>query len=554
VEPIQYLRALRRRWWVIGAAVALSAAVGWATTAAVTPAPAARREATYAASTVLWSPEAVSSEVSSASMTVETISNVLTLPDVAVIAARRMQFQGSPLVLMSRVEATADSSSGFVTVTGFAPDAEGARRTSAAFSSALITHLRQVRIRQIDEKQAFLQNQIRVLRGRGAGPILTGPLQVALSELSVARINPVSLGVLQPATTAELIPAQTSEAPASPLSRIPIAALIGLAAGVALALVLERFDTKIRTREAAESAFGLPVLVEVPVISRRRRRGVVTASHPVSRAADVFRLLSAEVARWVPRNERQANGNGKTVAQPSSPKTILVTSPEPKDGKTTVAANLAAAYAEVGNRVLVLSCDLRHPSIHKVFGVPPSPGLAEALGAMNGELTRDEPLDLRPYLGQPTVDRVTVLASGARPERPAELLGSAKMQRFVQRAKEVADVVVLDGAPLLVANDVVPLAPHVDAVVLVARSGRTSIALAGRTAGLLERLGANVVGVVLNDSGGNSIPRRHRQTYRPPRGPRKPSRRESKREPEPKVAVPAAPPPEDPGLEMWISH
>jgi capsular exopolysaccharide synthesis family protein len=547
MEPIQYIRALRRRWWVIAAAVLVSVAVAWATTAAVAPPTAAPSEAAYAASTVLWSPDVMSTESVSPTMTVETLSRVLTLPEVATIAAKRMHFQGSPLTLISRVEATADATSGFVTVTAVAPSAEGARNTSTAFSSALISYLQRLRIRQIDQKQLFLQRSLRTLRKRGAGLIQIQPVLDALSGLALARISPVTLGVLQPATKAELIPAKTSEPAASSLSRVLLAALIGLGAGVALALVLERFDTKIRTREAAEYAFGLPVLVEVPVISRRRQRGVVTASHPVSRAADVFRLLSAEVARWVPRSE--GHPNGKTVAQLSSPKTILVTSPEPKDGKTTVAANLAAAYAEVGNRVLVLSCDLRHPSIHKVFGVPGSPGLAEALGAMNGELSGEEPLDLRPYLGQPMVDRVTVLASGATPERPAELLGSTKMLRFVQRAREVADVVVLDGAPLLVANDVVPLAPHVDAVVLVARAGKTSTALAGSTSSLLERLGAKVVGVVLNDSGGSSIPWKHRRTYRPPRQPRRPPRNDSRSE------VPAASePPEDPGLEMWISH
>ncbi len=549
MEPIQYLRALRRRWWVVAAAVVVAGTAAWATGEAVAPPPATPTEATYAAATVLWSPDAITSDSASPSMTVATIASVLSLPDVAQIAGKRMHFEGDPLTLSSQVEATADTGSGFVTVTGFAEAPEEARSISGAFSNALVTYLGHLKIRRIDEKQAFLQKQIKVLRGRGAGPLMIQPLEDALTQLSIARITPVTLGVLQPATKAELVSATAAESPASPLSRVPLAALVGLAAGIGLALVLERFDTKIRTREAAEEAFGLPVLIEVPVISRRRRRGVVTASHPVSRAADVFRLLGAEVSRWVPGPSRHPNGNGKPLQQPSSPRTILVTSAEPKDGKTTVAANLAAAYAEVGNRVLVLSCDLRHPAIHKVFGVPASPGLVEALGAMNGELTHGAPLDLRPYLGQPSVDRVTVLASGARPERPAELLGSIKMQRFVQRAKEVADVVILDGAPLMVANDVVPLAPHVDAVVLVARAGKTSIALAGSISSLLDRLGAKVVGVVLNDSGGGSISWSHRRTYRAPRRPRKSPPQEPRSD-----DPPTTEPPPDPGIDMWISQ
>jgi capsular exopolysaccharide synthesis family protein len=543
VEPIQYLRVLRRRWWVIVAAVFVAGAAAWITTTVVKKPAEAGRGPSYAADTVLWTPVAATDGTFP---TVATYPQVVTLPDVAVIAARRLHFQGNPLELSLRVRASADTANGFVHITAFAASRKEAEDLSTAFSYALITHLRRVKLRDIDEQRSFVQVQIRILKRTAPGSVLMQGYQQKLSELGLARISPVSLGFLQPAS-AEPIAPPVAEPQTSRLSRMLIASLVGLLAGVALALVLERFDTKIRTRAAAEDAFGLPVLVEVPVISRRRRRGVVTASHPVSRAADVFRLLSAEVARWVPGSDGHPNGNGKST--PPSPKTILVTSPEPKDGKTTVAANLAAAYAEVGNRVLVLSCDLRNPSIHKVFGVPGSPGLAEALAALNGELSGDEPLDLRPYLGQPMVDRVTVLASGARPERPAELLGSAKMQAFVQRAKEAADVVVLDGAPLLVANDVVPLAPHVDAVVLVARAGRTSTELAVSTASLLERLGAKVVGVVLNDSGGSSIPWRHRRNYRPPRRPRRPPRNDSGPD-----APAKSEPPVDPGLEMWISQ
>ena len=129
-----------------------------------------------------------------------------------------------------------------------------------------------------------------------------------------------------------------------------------------LALVLERFDTRIRSPAAAEDAFGLPVLAEVPAISRGRRGTIVTASHPSSRAADAFRLVGVgDRAMDTGTVRRRAN-------------TILVTSPEARDGKTTVAANLAVAYAQAGSRVLVVSCDLRRPAIHELFGVDEQPG------------------------------------------------------------------------------------------------------------------------------------------------------------------------------------
>ncbi len=115
---------------------------------------------------------------------------------------------------------------------------------------------------------------------------------------------------------------------------------------------------------------------------------------------------------------------------PRSAKAILVTSPEARDGKTTVAANLAAAYAQAGNRVLVVSCDLRRPAIHEVFDVAAQPGLTDALRSTNGRADPTEPLDLTPYLEPCSILRVAVLPSGRIPERPGELLSSVAMQRW----------------------------------------------------------------------------------------------------------------------------
>jgi capsular exopolysaccharide synthesis family protein len=297
-----------------------------------------------------------------------------------------------------------------------------------------------------------------------------------------------------------------------------LALLIGLLAGLGLALALERFDTRIRNRRAAEERFGLPVLAEIPAISRRRRKGVVTALYPISRAADAFRLLSVGIARWSPE-KGHSSGNGKPAVRPPAPRTILVTSAEPREGKTTVAANLAAAYAEVGNKVLVLSCDLRRPAIHKVLGVADRPGLTEALAATNGRVKGDRHLaDLEPYLEPSSVSSVSVLPSGVASDRPGELLGSGKMQRLIRGVEQMADVVVIDSAPLLVASDVAPLLPQADAVLLVARAGKTRGEIATRAAYLLQRLGAPVVGVALNDARGFSASFYRRRFYRPTRG------------------------------------
>jgi non-specific protein-tyrosine kinase len=256
----------------------------------------------------------------------------------------------------------------------------------------------------------------------------------------------------------------------------------------------------------AEDAFGMPVLAEVPTISRGRRGTIVTASHPSSRAADAFRLVGVGTARW----SSDGNGNGHARAQ-----TLIVTSPEARDGKTTVAANLAVAYAQSGSRVLVVSCDLRRPAIHKLFGVDERPGLADLLGRTDDEADPAGEPDLTTYLEPCSVVRVAVIPSGVASTHPGELLGSAKMQRLLERLKKITDVIILDCAPLVVASDVVPLLPEADGVVVVARAGKTRQELAGSTTALLERMGAPTAGVVLNDAREFSIPLAKRRMYRP---------------------------------------
>ena len=200
--------------------------------------------------------------------------------------------------------------------------------------------------------------------------------------------------------------------------------------------------------------------------------------------------------------------------------TILVTSPEARDGKTTVAANLAAAYAQAGNRVLVVSCDLRRPAIHEMFGLAEEPGLTDALRAMD-QSSDPASFDLTPYLKPCSILRVAVLPSGRVTDRPSEMLGSAAMQHLGERLKKITDVVILDCAPLVVAGDVVPLLDVADGVLLVARAGKTRRDVASSAATLLERYGLAEAGVVMNDAREFSIPLAKRRMYRPARKVRK---------------------------------
>jgi capsular exopolysaccharide synthesis family protein len=183
--------------------------------------------------------------------------------------------------------------------------------------------------------------------------------------------------------------------------------------------------------------------------------------------------------------------------------TILVTSAGPSEGKTTVVANLSAALAELRRHVLIMSCDFHRPLVHEFFGVPPKPGLADCLSSPNGRAVLDG------SVWNSSIEDVSVVPSGRRPSRPGELLSSNNMRRALAEARSLADVVILDTAPLLVEGDVAHVLPLVDGVLLVARAGKTSQQAADRSREFLERLGAPVIGVVLMASVEGSMPRRY---------------------------------------------
>ena len=521
MEPIHYLRAFRRRWWVIVLAV-LIAAGGAMVVSEASPATTVRAPTTsgFTATKVLWNPGAPLLGLGSLGSSPASLAGLVTDPNVASIAAAKMHHEGSVGDLISQVRASGNQSTGFLSITGTGKDLQSAKAVADGFAQGLIAYLGKLKNAQIDQREAMVHQQIAALQRRGGGVALIATLDSALSELEVNRTTPITLTEIpeiQRKTSAPI--SVTPIAPASNGFKVPksrpargfLAALFGLLAGMALALVLERFDTRIRSARAAEEAFGLPVLAEIPTIPRSRRNKVVTDTHPSSPQADAFRLLGAATAHWTSRSDANGNGNGST--RPTA-RTILVTSPESRDGRTTVAANLAVACAQAGSRVLVVSADLRQPSIHKAFGVPGIPGLVDLLENVNKDLDPETPLDIAHYLQPCSVLGLAVLPGGRPFGRFGELLGSAGMRLLIEKLKRVADVVILDCASLGAAGDVVPLLTQVDGIVIVARARRTRRELAASTAALLERVGVSRAGVVLNDAREFAIPPAKRRSYR----------------------------------------
>jgi capsular exopolysaccharide synthesis family protein len=202
--------------------------------------------------------------------------------------------------------------------------------------------------------------------------------------------------------------------------------------------------------------------------------GLVAARAPRSLAAEAYRTLRTNI---------QFSSLDRDV------RTLLVTSPGPDEGKSTVLANLAITMAESGRRVIVADCDLSRPRLHDLFGLQQDPGITT--------MVLEE--DAEPPLQATMIPNLRLLASGPLPPNPSELLASERMARIIARLAESADLILCDSPPLTAVSDAAVLAARVDGVLLVLDAGRTRREPARQAKEQLERVGARLLGTVLNN-------------------------------------------------------
>ena len=321
------------------------------------------------------------------------------------------------------------------------------------------------------EKELFdLERVVKVNHG------ITSFLLQKRAELAVNKGSVLTkVEVIEPA----ILPGTFTEPNVS--RKILWALLLGSLFGVGLAFFLEYLDTTVKTPEQLQNLTDLAYL------------GTVYHAHPEKNGSSgELRMLEAPYSH-VAEAFRTIKTNLLFSRLAGEKKFFLVTSSGPQEGKTFITANLAAALAQSGKRVLVLETDLRNPSLRRIFGGEKSPGLTNIL--LNG----DGKNALERISQKTCIGNLEFISSGDTSPNPSELLGSEKMDRFLSLVRDKYDFVLFDSPPAFLTSDSLVLAQKADGVIYVARSGWVQREILRETLGRFLQLKVKMLGIILND-------------------------------------------------------
>lgn len=298
-----------------------------------------------------------------------------------------------------------------------------------------------------------------------------------------------------------------------PKTKTFVGFIIGAALGLVIAFVMETFDTSIGTIEDVESYLETTVLGVIPHIDMDRQISKLVNRNPASADNPDLKEYASLVSHFDPKSPvsesyRTLRTNIEFAKLEKGGSRLLITSATVKEGKTITATNIAITMAQMGNKTLIINCDLRRPKIHRRFGLEATPGLTDVLlgtvtwqDAIKGitDIYMGKMDMMEDLMGAPGLDNLYILAGGNIPPNPSELLGSPRMTQLLDDVKEEFDMVILDCPPVLPVTDATILATRVDGVILVYQIGRIARFALKRAKVHIENVNAIVWGVVLND-------------------------------------------------------
>jgi capsular exopolysaccharide synthesis family protein len=379
--------------------------------------------------------------------------------------------------LLGEVGSSSGQDSATVEITSTAGSPEAAALVANAVAASVIQYRKDSTVKRLKRAIKVAERQ---LAGSPASPTVGATAQgVADMRQSVATED----GHAE--ITEHAAPPNAASSP-RPSRDAFAGAFAGLLIGLALAMVREQLDRRLKRATDLERVFGLPVLASVP------KSRALSASN--GKALDRLPAVDAESFQMLRANLRFLDTDREL-------RSVVVTSPDVGDGKSTVALNLAKADASAGKSVLLVEADMRRPRLEKLLGTGPGPGLATYLA--DPTKTVADVISRVPVAHHANGDgsgalTMDVMTAGSVPDNPSELINSQRMVELVREAEQTYELVVIDTAPAGVVADAIPLMSHATAVVIVGRVGRVTGTEADRLREQLERIDAPSFGLVAN--------------------------------------------------------
>jgi capsular exopolysaccharide synthesis family protein len=299
-----------------------------------------------------------------------------------------------------------------------------------------------------------------------------------MKEASIAStMVPSSVAVIDPAER-PLFPFEPR-----PIRNLALGTIFGLLGGIFLAFIVEYFDDSIKTVEEAEQVCQLPMLGIVPDFLDRKLA-------PETRVTNLG-LITYYDQKCLIADSVQVVRTSVLLSAAGGPASIMVTSPNPLEGKTTIASNLAISFAMTGRRVVLVDGDLRRPFVHEIFDLELKPGLSELI---TGNVIYEEAIKPTP------VPNLFIMTAGTIPPNPANLLGSKAFEDIIGRLHNEFQQIFIDSPPILGLPDSRILSSVVDSVIMVVRHNYTPRETARLSRQSLKQVNADMIGIILNQA------------------------------------------------------
>jgi polysaccharide biosynthesis transport protein len=443
-----------------------------------------------------------------------TLASFVVTPEIARMARTQLGWNDRPATLMSGTSAAADPNANVITVTSTRADPQQAADLANAFATQFVAWRKQAQQTSLNDTISLVSQQITA----ATDPADKATLQTQRSQLEV--LKSLLTGGLAVGEAAS--PSHTPSSP-KPLRDGILAVAAGLIVGIGLAFVRESLDVRLHSADDVAALTDIPVIAAIPEFRRRQRgNGSLTA-------LDDPRGPTAEAYRFLRTNLEFLNFNRDL-------KTVLITSPEPGQGKSTTITNLAVALLRAGRRVAVVEGDLRRPSLHRLFAVTNARGVTSAVSgavpladALQTLVLKDKTMSAPAAQAAPPPQdfggvalkertetattngdlRLTLLPAGPLPPNPGEIVSSRQLAEILEALKRATDYVLIDAPPMFAVGDAAAMGAMVDGIIVVTRLSETTAQTIRAVEDFFSRVRTKPVGIVVT-----GVPRSGKSRYR----------------------------------------